>query len=208
MSREIDSQFRRAAAGGDVGEMERLIAAGADVNALVDGWTPLQKATENCQVAAIAALVKAGAHVDGADEDGWTSLMYAAWRGQVLVIDALIAGGADVHRVNNHGDTALHWASTHGYFDVARILLEAGAKADVRNNDGKRPIDEVRDRRDHDRSLDVSTAPLCDVCAPGAQICEWESDKYAALHALLLAAEPWGRRRVAAMACYSGVWEE
>jgi len=54
------------------------------------------------------------------------------------------------------------------------------------------------------------TASLCDVRAPGAQICERASDKSnaAALHALLLAAEPWGRRHAAAVACYSGVWEE
>jgi len=28
------------------------------------------------------------------------------------------------------------------------------------------------------------------------------------LRALLRAADPWGRRRAAAMACYSGVWED
>jgi len=88
MWHEMDGKLCAAAARGDVGEVERLIAGGADVNSLVDGMTPLHRATDGGHVAVIGALVKGGAHVDGADEDGWTPLMFAAWRGQVLVIDA------------------------------------------------------------------------------------------------------------------------
>jgi len=81
MAHEVDRKLRRdtdlvsAAVWGQVEEIERLIAAGADVNALVDGWTPLQKAADNGHVAAIEALVKAGAHVDGANSSGRLSCM-------------------------------------------------------------------------------------------------------------------------------------
>jgi len=155
MSREIDGKLRGAATRGDVIEMERLIAEGANPNALVDDWTPLQRAADKGHVAAMAALLKAGAHVDGADSRGWTPLMLAAHNGHIAAMDALIAAGADVHLARNDGDTALHEASANGRLKAARVLLEAGAGADVRNNKGSRPIDVVRDRCDDDHSLDV-----------------------------------------------------
>jgi len=157
MSREIDGKLRDAAARGDVGEMERLIAAGANPNAFegTGSNTPLQLAAVSGHAAAIAALLKAGAHVEGAHSNGWTPLMYAADLGHTAAMGALIAAGADVQYARNDGDTALHSASMWGHLDAARVLLEAGAKADVRNKHGKRPIDVVRDSRDRNRSLDV-----------------------------------------------------
>jgi len=145
-----------AAERGDVGEVERLIAEGADVHALVLGWTPLQWAVIYGRVPAIAALLKAGAHVDGAGGDGWTPLMLAASRSQTAALEALIAAGANGNRPRNDGNTALHDAARCGHLDGARVLLKGGATADVRNNEGQRPIDVVRIRRDCDRSLDVA----------------------------------------------------
>jgi len=158
MSREIDRQLCYSAEHGNVGEIERLIAAGANPNAF-DGTsdrTPLQRAAENGHVAAIAALQKAGAHVDGASRISKTPLMLAALDNRTIAIEALIAAGADVHRCDLFtGNTALHLASAKGNLDAARVLLEAGAKADVLNEAGERPIDMVRGRRDRDRSCDV-----------------------------------------------------
>jgi uncharacterized protein len=135
-----------AAGRGDVAEIERQIAAGANPNAFegTDCMTPLQRAAYNGHIAAIATLLKAGARVDGASSTGSTALMYAAYNNQTAAIDALVAAGADVHRANKRGDTALHGASAYGRLDAARVLLEAGAKTDVRNIVGKRPIDVVR----------------------------------------------------------------
>jgi ankyrin repeat protein len=152
-----NGKLRDAADRGDVAEMERQIAAGANPNALVDGWTPLQWAAERGRIAAIAALVKAGARVDGADNGGFTPLMCAAGFGQSAAIDALVAAGADVHRVDSDGDSALHRASMFGKLDAARVLLEAGAKADVRNKEGERPIDVVRAHARSLRLLDCVT---------------------------------------------------
>jgi ankyrin repeat protein len=140
----VDEKLRDAAESGDVAEIERQIAAGADPNALVDNWTPLQKAAQGGHIAAMAALLKAGARVDGTDGYGGTSLMYAAARGHAAAIDALVAAGADVHRMDNVGETALHFASMGGNLDAARVLLEAGARTDVRNKWGQGPIDMVR----------------------------------------------------------------
>jgi uncharacterized protein len=141
-----NEKLRDAAKSGDVAEIERKIAASADPNAFegTNGWTPLQRAAAYGHVAAITALLKAGARVDGADSVGQTPLMYAAHSGNTAAVDVLLAAGADVHRTTNYGNTALHRASMNGQLDAARVLLEAGARPDVRNNEGKRPIDVVR----------------------------------------------------------------
>ena len=50
------------------------------------------------------------------------------------------------------------------------------------------------------------------MCSPlvTTQVCGDSSDKSneAPLRSLLLAAEPWSRRRPIAVACYSGTWHE
>jgi ankyrin repeat protein len=138
-----NAELRDAARSGDVTEIERQIAAGANPNALVGDWTPLQKAAFGGHIAAIAALLKSGARVDGRDSGGFTPVMWAAHNGHTAAVDALVAAGADVHRANSSGNTALHYASERGHLDAARVLLEAGARTDVRNSDGKRPIDIV-----------------------------------------------------------------
>jgi ankyrin repeat protein len=140
-----NDKLHDAAKEGDVAEIERQIAAGADPNVHkgTEDWTPLQRAGACGHVAAIAALLKAGAHMDGVDSVGQTPLMYAAINGHTAAVDALVAAGADVHRANIYGDTALHAASMDGRLDAARVLLEAGARADVRNKRGERPVDVV-----------------------------------------------------------------
>jgi uncharacterized protein len=141
-----DEELCVAAAGGDVAEIERQIAAGADPNAFEGSrsYTPLRWAAFGGQEAAVAVLLKAGARVDGTDSDGTTPLMSAAGCGRTAAVEALVAADADVNRGDTKGDTALHWASMKGSLDAARVLLEAGAQADVRNKRGQPPIDVVR----------------------------------------------------------------
>jgi uncharacterized protein len=197
-----------AAESGDVPEIERQIAAGADPNALLWGWTPLQRCVQHGHIAAIAALVRAGAHVDGANSYGETPVIMAAYTGCASVIEALVAAGADVHRVRIDGHTALHFASMGGHPDAARALLEAGANANVPNKAGMPPIDVVRCAA---RSL-VAAAHSRHAAAPPlrhAQVCLWTNSKSneAALREVLTAAAPWSRRRPVAVACYADVWE-
>jgi ankyrin repeat protein len=140
-----NEQLCDAAGVGDVAEIERQIAAGADPNAFegTGRYTPLQWAAYYGHVAAMAALLKAGARVDSADSCGTTPLMWAAYSGHTAATDALLAAGADVHHANVDSDTALHWASMEGRLDAALVLLEAGARKDVRNRRGEQPTDVV-----------------------------------------------------------------
>jgi ankyrin repeat protein len=137
-------ELYRAARDGRVADIERLVAAGADVEALADDWTPLQRAASRGHVDAIAALLAAGARVNARSSDGWTPLMWAASNGRPDAVAALLAAGAELHWCKDNGNTALHEASVYGRLDIARTLLDAGAKCDVLNHAGRRPVDMVR----------------------------------------------------------------
>jgi ankyrin repeat protein len=193
-----------AAASGDVAEIERQIAAGADPNAFegTTSATPLRWAANGGHVAAIALLVKAGARADGADSAGYTPLMVAAYYVHTAAIDALLAAGADVHRVNYDGDTVLHLVLTFGHLSAARVLVEAGARTDMCNKEGNRPVDVVRCLHS------LVAAARSRHATAHAQVC-WGADKSneAALRALLGAAAPWSRRRPVAVGCYAVGWE-
>jgi ankyrin repeat protein len=194
-----------AARAGDVARIAAALLAGADANAVVRTWTPLQWAAHHDHVAAISALLAAGTHVDGEDSEGWTPLMLAAYNGHTTAIGALLAAGADVHHANVFGEAPLHRASMSCQVDAARILLDAGARTDVRNDNGKRPIDVVRAQLARSLRLhDCVTPPRCIV-----QICGWASDKSSepALLALFASAAPWSRRWPVAIACYGDAWE-
>jgi ankyrin repeat protein len=214
MASEANERLRDAAMDGDAAGIAAALLAGADPSVALGDWTPLRWAAASGHVAVIAALLAAGARVDGADSSGSTPLIVASVGGHPAAIDALLAAGADVHRPNNSGYTALHLACTRGKLDAAHVLLEAGARTDVRNRDGmysQRPLDEVRAPahsfarllrlRDRDTSL---RRPRC-----LTQVCKWTSEKSnkPALTALLASAAPWSRRRPVALACYADVWE-
>jgi ankyrin repeat protein len=205
MASEVNERLCDAARAGDVAKIERSIAAGADPNALVGGSTPLHWAASLGHVAAIAALLAAGARVDGASSGGWTPLMCAAANDSTAAVDALLAAGADVHLANQDGDTALHWASMNGHVDAARVLLEAGARTDVRNKHGKRPIGMVCCRLAC--SLDRTHGSRAQLPRRRAQVWGCDEAIKAALRALLASAEPWSRRRPVALACYGVDWE-
>jgi ankyrin repeat protein len=185
--------------------LHKLLSRGADPNAHegTDRATPLIAAARRDLVPNIRVLVAAGARVDGCDADGWTPLMFAAFGRAYSAIDALVAAGADVDRAARTGDTALHVACTVSHAATVRTLLRAGARPALRNRSKRRPADEVR-RRGREGEGGVSLR----VAAAGAQlaIALFAGSPGAILDALA-AAEPWGRRRAAGLACYGDAWE-
>jgi len=153
VQRVVDEELCAAAGSGNVAEIERLIAAGANPNAFEgqEDLTSLQAASMNGRVAAIVELVRAGAHVNAKSYHGVTSLMFAAVSGHTAAMDALIAAGADMNALDVDRHTALHMASIRGHVDAVRLLLDSGARVDVRNKSSKRPADVVRSCRDRHR---------------------------------------------------------
>ncbi|KAF6787047.1 ankyrin repeat-containing protein [Colletotrichum sojae] len=136
---EILSIALQAASGGShIEVVERLLDAGAKVNAdpaRDDGRTALQAASGGGHVEVVERLLDAGANVnaDPAGEHGRTALQAASEGGHVEVVERLLDAGANVNADPAiwHGRTALQAASEGGHVEVVERLLDAGAKVNA-----------------------------------------------------------------------------
>ncbi|EHK19820.1 uncharacterized protein TRIVIDRAFT_171764 [Trichoderma virens Gv29-8] len=122
--------------------VEKLLAAGADVNAAAAGFygrTALQAAAWNGHQEIVEKLLAAGADINAASYYGWTALQAAAEKGHQEIIKKLLAAGADINAAAGAGDsgqTALQAAAGNGHQEIVEKLLAAGA--DVNAADGDR----------------------------------------------------------------------
>jgi ankyrin repeat protein len=89
-----------------------LVKQGAAPNqrAGVNGWTPLMHAIHKYQKGSVAALLDAGADVNGRGADGSTPLMMAAGYGYTDIVNLLLDRGADAHAQMSDGSNALTFA--------------------------------------------------------------------------------------------------
>ncbi len=106
-----------------------------------NGKTALFLAVENGQLAAVEALIKAGAHVNYICADNMTPLLIATKKYYPAITKALIeAGGAvDIH--DSFYNYPLHWAAWHGDTDAIALLLDKGAAIDIQDKiNGETPL--------------------------------------------------------------------
>lgn len=83
-----------SASHGDIAEIDRLIAYGANVNARAkDGDTPLHCAARECQPVVVDALIGYGANINARGFARMTPLHWAATEGHFEVVDRLIRTG-------------------------------------------------------------------------------------------------------------------
>ena len=101
----------------DIGRIEALIEAGADVNGAAPktGYTPLMWSTS---AEATRTLLHAGANVHARDREGHTSLMWVISKNNVpdeaaRIANELIDAGADLKAQDKKGQTPLYWARLH-----------------------------------------------------------------------------------------------
>ncbi|KAF7546013.1 hypothetical protein G7Z17_g8730 [Cylindrodendrum hubeiense] len=120
--------LQAAAEEGHLETVEKLLAAGADVNAYAEhGQTALQAAAERGHLQIVEILLTSGADVNAA-EHGQTALQVAAEGGYLEIVEKLLVAGADVNAdAAEHGQTALQAASEGGYPEIVEKLLAAGA---------------------------------------------------------------------------------
>jgi hypothetical protein len=116
----------QAAATGDTNEIDRLVEAGANVNA--PGMLPLDPF-------AGASPLEAGL----APQMAISPLMAAASRGKPGAVQRLIALGANVNEVHPLYGTALHVAAQSGSPETVQIFLGAGIPANTKNKQGHTP---------------------------------------------------------------------
>lgn len=118
--------FVRAAGEGDLGSLEELLAAGADVNAAADyGETALIAAAAKGHTRVVQWLLEAGARPDARRGDGFNALISAVIFGHEGAVRALLAHGADVLAKDGTGTTPHRWALSKGWIELAHLLKEA-----------------------------------------------------------------------------------
>jgi uncharacterized protein len=108
--------------------------------------TPLISAAERGDVAIIAALLDAGAHVDG-DCGCWTGetpLWAAVVTGQAGAARELLRRGADPRARSTNGITCLHAAAMRGQPELCELLLAHGADPGELDREGRTAADWAR----------------------------------------------------------------
>ena len=123
---EADHSLHQAVAAGDIAGVQRLLLAGADVNAPDElGATPLHLAVAEGGIAVVQELLAAGAGVNFADNDGLTPLHLAAGWDDATAVNALLSAGANVHARDNGGRVPYSLRSSVWSFTRSRALVTA-----------------------------------------------------------------------------------
>ena len=120
---------------GDIGMVEILLRAGADINELdvnnAGNFSPLQKAVDLGDTKMMSLLLKHGADINGppARDAGSTALQLASRNGYFGIVQFLLTSGAvvDAEGAEKQGRTALEAAAERGRLNIAQLLLSYGA---------------------------------------------------------------------------------
>ncbi|RPH34353.1 MAG: hypothetical protein EHM93_00875 [Bacteroidales bacterium] len=124
------AQLVKAIKKGDIKEMEKLIAAGADVNKKSVGATPLYWAAYKNSYEAARLLLDKGANINEGMSNGWNPIHIAAKKGNLEVVKLLIDRGADIYATCPHGGTPLKLAEENGSTLIISMLQQAIEKKD------------------------------------------------------------------------------
>jgi ankyrin repeat protein len=173
---------------GDVVNVKRLIAAGADVNAKnKDGNRAIHYAArgQGGQGAkAILLLIAAGAKVDWVDNNGSTPIYVAAEAGNVEAIEALLGAGANPNTPNNRGWLPIERAlNFEGYSKAVKALIRGGANVNLPDSYRNPMISRVAMMGDSDVDL------FNDFLKAGASVNACATDGEQPIHS----AANWGR---------------
>ena len=158
----LNNHLFAAIGNGDIVAVERLLRAGANVEArATNGVTPLMNAAERGDVPLVSLLLEHGANPITEDEQRETALSHAARGGFVRVVNLLsqLSGTKDKNRALfsaveggpvtiEIADVPKHAAQfqiqptevLESWKGTAEILLDNGAEIESRNEDGSTPL--------------------------------------------------------------------
>lgn len=113
----------------------------SDPNKILDtGYTRLQKAVVDNDLASVVALVKAGADINMRGNLMYPPLHLALEKDRHSIAVALIQAGADVNLQDATGKTPLHRAVMQAQETFVRTLLKLGADPNIKDELGKTPL--------------------------------------------------------------------
>jgi ankyrin repeat protein len=133
-----EEEMRQAALDGDGENVNKLLEAGTQVNAMdQDGHTALMFAAFNGHSEIVLALLEGGAGVDRRDLMGRTALLYASTGPFPETVKILLDKGAKPNIIDSdeHFTPIMH-AAAEGNLDVVKILLEYEADLSLTDVDG------------------------------------------------------------------------
>ncbi len=135
--------LHKAAAEGDIEQIESLISKGVDVNIKDESSaTPLHTAAYYGQRDVAQILIAKGANINATNESGQTPLHIAAAFGKKYVPEVLLSNGAQINARDNSGNTPLHVAAGVWHVDteLLQLLLAKGADINARNDIDRTPL--------------------------------------------------------------------
>jgi ankyrin repeat protein len=119
--------------------------------------SPLFEAIRKDDVAAVEAMLKAGADPNSRDDQDATALMHATLYASERCMKALADQGADVNAAAKGGSTALMWAT--GEPIKVRFLLARGADRNAKNKMGMTALDLALIREEGEAAAKLLAAP-------------------------------------------------
>lgn len=134
-----------AASKGDVGRIQKLVKAGADLEARDRaGRTPLHVAVFKSHDKAFGVLVAAGADVNALENSAYDAITIAAVADDLEMMNRAIEAGGNPGAITSpYEGTALIAAAHLGHAEVVKSLVDAGAPLDHVNNLGWTALIEV-----------------------------------------------------------------
>jgi ankyrin repeat protein len=133
-----DSELISRCKEGNIGAVRELLAANANVNAFINGESPLLIAARHNNLGLLDIVLQAGADTTRVSDQGETAMMFAAQCGYIDVVKCLLQHqpASLLNARDWLGRTALFHALVNQKLDVASALLDAGADATIAANDG------------------------------------------------------------------------
>lgn len=108
---------------GNVEDIKRLLADGADVNAIENGLAPVHIAASGGNVEIAALLINGGANVKAMTMHGWTPLHYAVWNGNLKILELLIDSGAIARLQDANSMVSIPGGMVQGLFTPLELAL-------------------------------------------------------------------------------------
>jgi lysophospholipase L1-like esterase len=130
-----------AALHGNVQEIKKAMAKGADVNCKDgNGNTPLNMVAKLSYYNIVKYFIEKGAEVNTRNNDHITPLHYGVEYNNIKIVQLLLEKGANINARDSFNETPLHWAGWTGNIEAARLLLKYGANPYTPNNTDVTPL--------------------------------------------------------------------